>query len=73
MVAAHARSQEMTLVTNNDKHFRRVPVLKIENWTKWVSNEKKPGHAGSLRPGLPDVKAKEKIGLDKAAKWYLEQ
>lgn len=32
MIAAHARSREMTLVTNNDKHFRRVPRLKVENW-----------------------------------------
>jgi len=34
MIAAHARSQEMTLVTNNDKHFKRVPMLKVENWAK---------------------------------------
>jgi tRNA(fMet)-specific endonuclease VapC len=32
MIAAHARSQKMILVTNNDKHFKRVPKLKIENW-----------------------------------------
>jgi tRNA(fMet)-specific endonuclease VapC len=34
MIAAHARSQKMILVTNNDKHFKRVPRLKVENWTK---------------------------------------
>lgn len=34
MIAAHARSQSMTLVTNNEKHFQRVPDLRIENWTK---------------------------------------
>ncbi len=32
MIAAHARSQKITLVTNNDKHFKRVPELNIENW-----------------------------------------
>lgn len=32
MIAAHARSQKMTLVTNNDRHFKRVPKLKVENW-----------------------------------------
>jgi tRNA(fMet)-specific endonuclease VapC len=33
MIAAHARSQKMILVTNNEKHFKRVPKLKVENWT----------------------------------------
>jgi tRNA(fMet)-specific endonuclease VapC len=32
MIAAHAGSQGMTLVTNNDRHFKRVPKLKVENW-----------------------------------------
>jgi tRNA(fMet)-specific endonuclease VapC len=32
MIAAHARSLGMTLVTNNDRHFKRVPKLKVENW-----------------------------------------
>ncbi len=32
MIAAHAVSQQMTLVTNNEKHFKRVPSLNIENW-----------------------------------------
>ena len=36
MIAAHARSLGFTLVTNNEKHFKRVPDLKIENWTKIV-------------------------------------
>lgn len=34
MIAAHARSGAMTLVTNNDKHFNRVPQLEVENWVK---------------------------------------
>jgi len=32
MIAAHARSMNAVLVTNNTKHFRRVPGLKVENW-----------------------------------------
>jgi len=31
-IAAHARSQGMTLVTNNKREFSRVPGLTIESW-----------------------------------------
>lgn len=31
-IAAHAKSLNATLVTNNEKEFRRVIGLKIENW-----------------------------------------
>lgn len=33
MIAAHAKSEEMILVTNNTKEFKRVSGIKIENWT----------------------------------------
>jgi tRNA(fMet)-specific endonuclease VapC len=33
-IAAHARSLDLTLVTNNEREFRRVPRLRIENWIK---------------------------------------
>lgn len=33
LIAAHARSKGLTLVTNNDREFKRVPGLRIENWT----------------------------------------
>ncbi len=33
-IAAHAISTDLILVTNNEREFRRVPGLKIENWTK---------------------------------------
>jgi tRNA(fMet)-specific endonuclease VapC len=33
-IAAHALSADLILVTNNEREFRRVPDLKIENWTK---------------------------------------
>jgi tRNA(fMet)-specific endonuclease VapC len=32
LIASHAVSQRMTLVTNNLKHFSNVPGLKIEVW-----------------------------------------
>lgn len=31
-LAAHARSQDWILVTNNEKEFLRVDGLKVENW-----------------------------------------
>lgn len=31
-IAAHARSLDITLVSNNVKEFQRVPKLKLENW-----------------------------------------
>jgi tRNA(fMet)-specific endonuclease VapC len=33
-IAAHALSSGLTLVTNNEKEFRRVKALRMENWTK---------------------------------------
>jgi tRNA(fMet)-specific endonuclease VapC len=33
LIAAHARSLDMTLVTNNTAEFSRVRQLVIENWT----------------------------------------
>lgn len=32
LIAAHARSLDLTVVTNNTKEFARVPGLKLENW-----------------------------------------
>ena len=32
LIAAHARSSNLILVTNNTKHFYHVPHLLIENW-----------------------------------------
>ena len=32
MIAAHALSQQSTLVTNNTREFARVPGLALENW-----------------------------------------
>ena len=32
LMAAHALSLGLVVVTNNTKHLRRVPGLKVENW-----------------------------------------
>jgi tRNA(fMet)-specific endonuclease VapC len=32
-IAAHAMASGLTLVTNNEKEFRRVRGLKVQNWT----------------------------------------
>lgn len=32
LIAAHARSLNVCLVTNNESEFKRVPGLRIENW-----------------------------------------
>jgi tRNA(fMet)-specific endonuclease VapC len=32
MIAGHARSMGLILVTNNLKEFERVPGLRVENW-----------------------------------------
>jgi len=34
MIAAHARSQGLTVVTNNTREFNRVPGLLVENWAQ---------------------------------------
>ncbi len=31
-IAAHARSEGLTMVTNNVSEFARVPALQVENW-----------------------------------------
>lgn len=31
-IAAHARSEGLTVVTNNVGEFERVPALRVENW-----------------------------------------
>jgi tRNA(fMet)-specific endonuclease VapC len=32
-IAAHALASELTLVTNNEREFRRVRGLRMQNWT----------------------------------------
>lgn len=34
LIAAHAQSLGLTLVTNNEREFRRVPGLKVANWVE---------------------------------------
>ena len=32
LIAAHARSEGLTLLTNNVREFERVPGLRVDNW-----------------------------------------
>ena len=34
LIAAHALSKGLILVTNNEKEFKRIKSLKVENWVK---------------------------------------
>ncbi|MFN3818181.1 type II toxin-antitoxin system VapC family toxin [Blastomonas sp.] len=34
LIAAHALSLNLTVITDNMKHFRQVPGLQVENWTQ---------------------------------------
>ncbi len=34
MIAGHARSLGLILVTNNMREFKRVPGLRVENWSR---------------------------------------
>ncbi len=34
MIAGHARSRGLILVTNNLREFKRVPGLRVENWAR---------------------------------------
>ena len=34
LIAAHALSEDLTLVTNNRREFDRVPGLRVENWVE---------------------------------------
>jgi tRNA(fMet)-specific endonuclease VapC len=37
-IAAHARALGATLITNNEREFRRVDGLKVENWVRQPPN-----------------------------------
>lgn len=34
LIAAHAMALDVAVVTNNEREFRRVPGLRVENWVK---------------------------------------
>ena len=34
LIAAHALSKNLVLVTNNEKEFQRIQSLKVENWAR---------------------------------------
>ena len=40
ILASTALSQNMVLVTNNEKHFKRIKGLELENWSKKIPTYK---------------------------------
>jgi len=40
LIAAHALSENLTLITNNEKEFKRIKSLKVENWVKLIEKER---------------------------------
>ncbi len=34
LIAAHALSHDLTIVTDNTKHFKDIPGLRVENWAR---------------------------------------
>jgi len=57
-IAAHALAAGLTLVTNNEREFRRVPGLRIENWAKAGVGERPAGYRRRRRlsgPAMDDV------------------
>lgn len=34
LIGAHARSEALTIVTNNVREFERIPGLQVENWIR---------------------------------------
>jgi tRNA(fMet)-specific endonuclease VapC len=41
MIAGHAIATDAVLVTNNTRHFSRIPALRIENWATGSPAKKK--------------------------------
>lgn len=48
-IAAHARSEGLTLVTNNEREFIRVPALQMENWLHGVDKGRPPTRRASAK------------------------
>ena len=40
LIAAHALSEKLTVITNNEKEFKRVKGLKVENWATKYKTDK---------------------------------
>mgnify|MGYP006274674943 FL=1 len=36
LIAGIAIDNDLTLITNNESHFNRIPGLQVENWSKHV-------------------------------------
>lgn len=48
-IAAHARAAGLVLVSNNEREFRRVPGLEVENWLESKVREKAAAYSRRRR------------------------
>lgn len=48
-IAAHARATGLVLVTNNEREFRRVPGLHVENWLELKVGERAARYSARRR------------------------
>ena len=48
-IAAHARATGLVLVTNNEREFRRVPGLEVENWLALEAGERTARYSARRR------------------------
>lgn len=57
LIAAHALSKDLVLVTNNEKEFLRIKSLKVENWAKQRNQHRTYALTRSARTSRPERRA----------------
>lgn len=66
-IAAHARAAGLVLVTNNEREFRRVPGLEIENWLESKVREKSAVYSLRRRKAVARSLPSDAAPVDPAA------
>lgn len=66
-IAAHARSTGLVLVTNNEREFRRVPGLAVENWLEFRVGEKRAAYRGRSHKASAGLARVAPMPVDPAA------
>lgn len=66
-IAAHARAAGLVLVSNNEREFRRVPGLEVENWLESQVREKAAGYSRRRRKAKPHSLSSDPAPVDPAA------
>lgn len=66
-IAAHARAAGLVLVSNNEREFRRVPGLEVENWLESKVGEKAAAYSRRRRKARARPSPADPAPLDPAA------